>query len=86
MFTQLRGNIIEHQGLLSFIINLLNLTFSHFGKRKVNNESVNRDSGTDYHQRFYFSQLDIQLGNNHEFPTNNLNCQKTQGISYCARH
>lgn len=61
MFTQLRGNIIKDQGLLSLTIN--NLAFSHFSKRKVNNESIN----TDYHQPFYFSQLDIQLRNNHEF-------------------
>lgn len=63
MFTQLRGYIIEDQGL----INNLNLTFSHFGERKVNNDSVNRDCETDYHQPFYSSQLDIQLGNNKSF-------------------
>lgn len=64
MFTQLRGNVIKDQGDLSLIIN--NLAFSHFSKRNVNNESIN----TDYHQPFYFSQFDIQLGNNHEFLKN----------------
>ena len=80
VFTQLRGYLIEDQGL----INNLNFPFSHVSMRKVNKESVNRDCGTHYHQPFIPLSMTFNLEIIIRVSDKQFELPKTQGISYWA--